>query len=183
MELQPTLQGERLLLRPLRPDDWDTLFAVASDQLVWMQHPEPDRWSEPVFAAYFSSLLERGGSLAVIDRANSALIGTSRFQYGSPDDGGTVEIGSTVLARSHWGGGPNREMKRLMIAHALEFVAQVEFWAGADNVRSRRALEKIGAQLRDRIEQVDIAGRQVPHVVYAITREAFANGPLAVRGE
>lgn len=179
MDRQPTLEGERLLLRPLAPADRDALYAVARDPLVWADHPQPERWREPLFDAYFASLLERGGSLAAIDKGSGAFVATSRFQYGSAEDGGTVEIGSTLIARSHWGGAVNREMKRLMIAHALRHVARVEFWAWEANSRSRRALEKIGAKLDGRIEQVEIDGRVFPHVVYAITRADFAGGPLA----
>ncbi len=35
---QPVLEGEHVRLRPLRPDDWEALFAVASDPLIWEQH-------------------------------------------------------------------------------------------------------------------------------------------------
>jgi N-acetyltransferase len=44
MELQPHLIGELVELRPLTPDDWDELFAVASDPLIWEQHPARDRY-------------------------------------------------------------------------------------------------------------------------------------------
>ena len=179
MDLQPTLEGDRLLLRPLRADDREALYAVARDPLVWAEHPDPDRWRAERFAAYFESLLDRGGSLAVVDLDSGRLIGVSRFQYARPEDGGTIEIGSTMLARTHWGGDANREIKRLMVEHALRFVANVEFWAWRDNHRSRRALEKIGARLLERIEPVEIAGRSVPHVVYAMTRADLAIGPLA----
>ena len=179
MGLQPTLAGERLLLRPLRREDRDALYEVARDPEIWAQHPDRERWREEAFAAYFASLLDRGGSLAVLDQASGALIGVSRFQYGRPDDGGTIEIGSTMLARSHWGGAANREMKRLMVGHALRYVAAVEFWVGEDNVRSQRAIEKLGARLTERIEPAEIAGRTVRHRVYAISREEFARGPLA----
>lgn len=179
MDRQPVLEGERLLLRPLRPGDQAALYAIASDPRVWEQHPQPDRWREPVFAAYFADLLERGGSLAVIDRRDGAMIGTSRFQYGSPDGGGTIEIGSTLLGHAYWGGGINRETKRLMIAYALAHVARVEFWVWRGNARSCRAVEKIGGQRLDRVEQVDIGGRVFDHLVFEITREGFAAGPLA----
>lgn len=179
MDRQPVLEGERLLLRPLRAEDWSAFRSVASDPLIWELHPQSSRWREPALGMYFSGLLDGKGALAVIDKASSALIGASRYQYGSIDDGGTIEIGSTMLARSHWGGGTNREMKRLMIAHALQYVATVEFWAWLDNARSRRALEKIGARLVDRIEDVEMDGRIYPHAVYAINAESFAAGPLS----
>ena len=178
MDRQPTLEGEQLLLRPLREADRAALYAAANDPALWADHPDPERWRAEVFWPYFADLLARGGALAVIDKASGALIGTSSYQYGSPDDGGTIEIGSTFLARSHWGGGTNRAMKRLLIAHALGAVQTVEFWAGQGNLRSRRALEKIGAVLNDRIELVEIAGQTVPHLVFAVTRESFAAGPL-----
>ncbi len=182
MDRQPVLEGERLQLRPLRPDDWPGLQAIASDPQVWELHPQPLRWCEPALSAYFAGLIDGKGALAVVEKSTGALIGASRYQYGSEADGGTIEIGATMLARSHWGGETNREMKRLMIAHALQHVATVEFWAWQDNARSCRALEKIGARLTERVEDVEIDGRIFPHAVFAITAESFATGPLSPSG-
>ena len=179
MDRQPVLEGERLLLRPLAADDWDALYAAASDPLVWELHPANDRWQEPVFRAYFADALAQGGALAVIDKASGAMIGSSRMQAYDPADGGSVEIGWTFLARSHWGGGTNREMKRLMLAHALQHVARVDFRVGENNLRSRQAMEKIGGRLSDRDGGViETASGPAQHVVYEITRESFAQGPL-----
>lgn len=181
MDRQPVLEGERLLLRPLAAEDWDALFAVASDPLVWELHPANDRWQEPVFRAYFADALAQGGALAVIDKASGAITGSSRMQAHDPADGGSVEIGWTFLARSHWGGGTNREMKRLMLAHALKYVARVDFRVGENNLRSRRAMEKIGGRLTGRDGGVvQTASGPARHVVYEITREGFASGPLQV---
>ena len=178
MNRQPVLEGERLLLRPLRADDWDATFAVASDPLIWALHPAHDRWQESVFRAYFDDALAQGGALAVIDRASGAIVGSSRLQGYDPADGGSVEIGWTFLARSHWGGSYNAEMKRLMLAHALQYVERVRFRVGADNLRSRGAMTKIGGTLTDRTDKVLMHGREVSHVVFEITREGFAGGPL-----
>lgn len=180
MDRQPVLEGERLLLRPLRPDDWDALYAVASDPLVWELHPANDRWKEEVFRAYFADALAQGGALAVIDRAGGAIIGSSRMQAYDPANGGSVEIGWTFLGRDYWGGETNREMKRLMLAHALRFVQRVDFRVGETNLRSRRAMEKIGGRLTDRDGGVvETASGPARHVVYEITRESFASGPLS----
>ena len=178
MDRQPVLEGERLLLRPLRADDWEALFAVASDPEIWAIHPQHDRWQEPVFRAYFADALKQGGALVVIDRATGAIIGSSRMQAYDPADGGSVEIGWTFLARSHWGGSFNREMKRLMLGHALKFVERVDFRVGEGNLRSCGAMEKIGGRLSDRSDIVDTASGPVVHVVYEITRDSFADGPL-----
>lgn len=115
----------------------------------------------------------------VIDKASDEVIGSSRFQAYDPADGGSVEIGWTFLARSHWGGASNAEMKRLMLAHALGFVERVDFRIGEANLRSRAALEKIGGRLSDRIEMAETTSGMVRHVVYEITRAGLAAGPLA----
>ncbi len=96
LDRQPVLEGERLLLRPLRADDWDALFAVARDPQLWAIHPQHDRWQEPVFRQFFADALTRGGALAVIERASGRIIGSSQFKAEAND---AVEIGWTFLAR------------------------------------------------------------------------------------
>ncbi len=184
LDRQPVLEGEHVRLRPLRADDWDALFAVASDPLIWEQHPAHDRWRESVFRAFFDDALAGQGALLAIDAATGphfgTVIGSSRYQGLEEADGGSVEIGWTFLARSHWGGRTNHEMKRLMLAHALGRVAEVRFLVGETNTRSRRALEAIGAKLTDRREERIMAGGAViPHLTYTITVENFERGPLS----
>lgn len=179
MDRQPVLESERLLLRPLEPDDWDALFAVASDPGVWEQHPMHDRWREEVFRAFFEDALAHKGALAVIDKASGEVVGSSRFQAYDPEEGGSVEIGWTFLARKYWGKGTNHDMKRLMLSHAFKSVARVDFRVGETNYRSRQALENIGAKRTDRSELMKYQGKRVLHLVYEITRDGFASGPLA----
>jgi RimJ/RimL family protein N-acetyltransferase len=143
-DLQPRLKGELIELRPLVPEDWDELFAVASDPLIWEQHPEPDRYTKQVFRTYFQGALESGGAFAIIDRKTQQVIGSTRF-YGYDPQKSEIEIGWTFLARKYWGGRYNAEMKRLLLNHALKFVENIVFFVGEDNVRSRKAMEKVGA--------------------------------------
>ena len=143
-DLQPTLQGELLRLRPLRPEDWADLYAVASDPLIWEQHPNNDRYKEEVFQGFFREALESGGALIVIDARDGRVIGSSRF-HGYDNDKSEIEIGWTFLARSHWGGVYNKELKQLMLRHAFRFVNSVIFLIGPTNLRSQRAVERIGA--------------------------------------
>ena len=143
-DLQPTLEGKLLQLRPLHPEDWDDLYAVASDPLIWEQHPKKDRYKEEIFREFFREALESRGALIVIDSKDGQVIGSSRF-HGYDNDKSEIEIGWTFLARSHWGGLYNREMKQLMLRHAFRFVKSVVFLVGPENLRSQRALETIGA--------------------------------------
>ena len=143
-DLQPHLKGERLELRPLAPNDWDELFAVASDSLIWEQHPEHDRYRKDVFTIFFKEALESGGAFVVIDRETHQIIGSTRF-YGYDPEKSEIEIGWTFLARKYWGGQYNAEMKRLLLNHAFRFVESVVFFVGENNVRSQKAMEKVGA--------------------------------------
>ena len=178
MDRQPVLEGERLMLRPLTEADWPALFAVASDRELWANHPSHDRWQEPVFRAFFDDALAKGGALAIVDRATGEVIGSSRFQFSDRLED-ELEIGWSFLGRGYWGRGYNAEFKRLMLAHAFEDVERVVFRIGADNVISRKAMANIGGRLTGETFVEERAGRPVEHVVYEITRESFAAGPLA----
>jgi N-acetyltransferase len=152
-DLQPHLKGQLIELRPLRREDWNDLFAVASDPLIWEQHPESDRYKEEVFRAFFQGALESGGAFVVIDTKNRQIIGSTRF-HGFDPEKSVIEIGWTFLARKYWGGRYNAEMKQLMLAHAFKFVENVVFFVGENNIRSRKATEKIGGIKAGMLEKV-----------------------------
>ena len=166
VDLQPVLKGALVELRPLREEDWDALYAVASDPLIWAMHPAPDRWQEPIFRTFFAEALAGGAAFAIVDPASGQVIGSTRY-HGYDPERSEVEIGWTFLARSHWGGAVNGEMKRMMLAHAFRFVESVLFFIGPENWRSRRAVEKIGGVLDGTAVRL---GRE--SVVYRIRRPA-----------
>lgn len=168
-ELQPCLAGALIEARPLRPDDWSALFAVASDSRIWEQHPDSDRYLEPVFRKFFAEALESGGALLVSERATGEVIGSSRY-YGYDPVRSEIEIGWTFLARRCWGGRYNGELKRLMLDHAFRFVRRVVFVVGRDNIRSQTALMRIGAVRDGIVERPDPDGRALPRVQFRIER-------------
>jgi RimJ/RimL family protein N-acetyltransferase len=141
---QPFLVGELVEVRPLRVDDFDELYQAAADPLLWEQHPHRDRWRPEVFRSYFEDHLASGGALAIVDRATGALIGATRYEN-LDVDAREVEIGWTFLARPYWGGAYNADLKRIMLEHAFQSCDRVVFLVGEQNVRSRRAVEKLGA--------------------------------------
>jgi N-acetyltransferase len=167
-DLKPVLKGDLVELRPLRPDDFDALFAVASDPLIWEQHPNSDRYQLDVFRDFFQGALDCGGALIAFDAKDGSVIGSSRY-YGYDEAKSEIEIGWTFLARSRWGGDYNRDMKRLMLRHAFRFVDSVIFIVGPTNWRSRRAMEKIGGVLVDSPPDPARGDR----VVYRITASSF----------
>lgn len=169
--LQPLLRGHLVELHPLQPNDFARLYEVAKDPLIWEQHPASDRFQADVFLQFFQGALQSGGAFLVLDHASQQPIGSTRFA-GFDEQKREIEIGWTFLARSHWGGAANAEMKALMLNHAFPFVNRVLFRIGADNLRSRRAVEKIGATLVGPSPDPD--GN--PHVLYALTRAQWEAG-------
>lgn len=166
-DLQPTLQGELVELRPLRIDDFEALFEAARDPLIWEQHPESDRHAPENFRRYFDGAMRSGGAFAVIDRETGRVIGSTRY-HGHDPATSEVEIGWTFLERTYWGGRYNTEMKRLLLDHAFGFVDRVVLLIGPANVRSQRAAEKIGA-VRAGTRMAD--GREA--LVFEITATGF----------
>jgi N-acetyltransferase len=172
-ELQPNLKGELIELRPLRSEDWDDLFAVASDPLIWQQHPENDRYTEDVFKIFFKDALDSAGAFVVIDTKSQQIIGSTRF-HGYDPEKSEIEIGWTFLARKYWGGRYNREMKQLMLAHAFKFVENVVFFVGESNIRSQKATEKIGG-IKSGVMQKIYGNRPPSRNVRYVIRKPKAN--------
>jgi RimJ/RimL family protein N-acetyltransferase len=165
-DLQPTLRGKLVTLEPLRPEHFEQLYAVASDPLIWEQHPSADRYQVDVFRQFFEKALETGGAFLIRDAITGEPIGSSRY-HGYDEAKGEIEIGWTFLARSRWGGETNGELKALMLDHAFNYVDSVVFHVGPNNLRSRRAMEKIGA------EEAGVRPESAHSVIYRITKDAW----------
>src|ERR1051325_11264344 len=166
-DLQPTLHGHLIEVRPLQSDDFESLFAAASDPLIWEQHPERDRYKREVFQKFFDTAMECKGAFAVIDRKSGRVIGSSRYCH-LDSVKREVEIGWTFLERAYWGGIYNSELKKLMIDHAFQFVDRVVFVVGAGNMRSQKALQKIGARVIGKKESQGTSGSLIPSIVFGL---------------
>ena len=161
----PTLMDGHVILRPLVAEDFEALHAVASDPLIWAQHTATDRHEREVFRRFFDGAVRGTGGLAIVDVASGELIGSSRF-HGYDPAVSEVEIGWTFLARSHWGGDTNGRSKRLMLDHAFGWVERVVLLAAPTNLRSRRAIAKIGGVERGMRPNA----RGEPSVEYVVER-------------
>ncbi len=169
LDLQPVLIGENIRLRPLDSGDFASLFQVANDPLIWEQHPSSLRYQRDVFEReVFETGLKSKSTLVITDNTSSQVIGSSRF-YDIDEEKCELAIGYTFLARSHWGGVTNKEVKSLMLNHAFTWASRVWFYVGSCNIRSCRALEKIGAKLSHE-ESWDINGEPIDHCYYFINR-------------
>ncbi len=171
-DLQPSLENELIRVRPLRAGDFEALYAVASDPLIWEQHPSRDRYQRPVFENYFRGAMESRGALLVFDAARDQIIGCSRY-YDLDEANSTVAIGYTFIARSHWGGGYNRALKKLMLDHAFRFVDTILFHVGVNNMRSRMAMQKLGATLIGEVAVAYYGEQSNQNVIFRLQREEW----------
>lgn len=172
-DFTPTISGETISLRPLTPDDFEDVYAAASDPLIWEQHPFPLRYRRDIFeTGFWASAVTSEGALVITENASGAIIGSSRFYEWNPA-AREVAIGFTFLVRRHWGGATNRELKQLMLQHAFRWARVAWFHVGASNQRSRKAMEKIGGKLSHE-EAKEIHGVAHVHAYYRIDAPAGA---------
>lgn len=168
--LQPTLQNNLLMLRPLEEGDFESLYNVASDPLIWEQHPDKNRCQRDVFTLFFNEAIKSKGAFAVIDKKTSEVIGSTRY-YSVRETSNAIEIGWTFLARQYWGGYYNTSMKKLMMDYAFNFVDNIVFHIHEHNFRSQKAVEKLGAERIVQLENQLLATRGSSTVIYKISKQ------------
>jgi len=140
-----TLEGEDLLLREITPDDYQGLYSAMSDPSIWIGHPKKNRYQEHEIQTWFKDALKEN-ALVIIDKSLNEIIGSSRY-YETDIKNSETSIGYTFLCTKYWGGKTNRELKELMFHHAWEYFDKVWLHIAENNIRSRKAAEKIGAKL------------------------------------
>jgi RimJ/RimL family protein N-acetyltransferase len=180
-DLQPTLESDVLILRPLATEDFEDLYTVASDPLIWEQHPQKDRCERNVFGVFFNDAISSCGAFAVVNKETGKIIGSTRFQRVKETEN-AIEIGWTFLAREYWGGYYNWSMKCLMIEWAFLFVENILFYIGEKNIRSQKAVEKIGGERMTSIAGITLEGRPNASVIYGITKKKWIENGIVAQG-
>lgn len=170
--LQPTLENEFVKIEPLKAGDFETLYNVASDPLIWEQHPNPDRYKRPVFEIFFKGAMESESAFLVFDSQTGRAIGSSRY-YDLNTNTKSIAIGYTFLAKDHWGGLYNPALKTLMLNHAFTFIDNVILHIGANNIRSQKATEKLGAKKIAEIEMEYYGEANRLNFVFEIKKQAW----------
>lgn len=176
-DMQPLLVGDKVTLRPLAPDDFDALYAVARDPDIWAMHPFRNRYKLDVFKVFFADAIESRGAFAIINNANGEIIGSTRFAHYDAE-GCEIEIGWTFFATAYWRTGTNRAVKALMLEYIFRFVLMAVFHIGATNFRSRSAVERLGGRLvlEHKRHHDD---KWHDYTTYHLTREDAMSGALA----
>ncbi|WP_018343619.1 GNAT family N-acetyltransferase [Cytophaga aurantiaca] len=167
---QPThLENDLVKLVPLRESDVDNLFEVAADPLIWEQHPTKDRYKKEVFQLFFDGAIASKAAFLIIDKATDKLIGSTRYYDYKPEQS-SIAVGYTFLNRSYWGTAYNKTSKKILLDYAFQYVDQVYFHIGANNIRSQKAILTIGATKVTEVD-FDYYGQKVLHYEYVILKK------------
>lgn len=142
--IQTPLSHGNVMLLPLKEADFEALYLVASDPLIWEQHPNKDRWKKEVFRVFFEGAMQSGGAFKIVDKTSNEVMGSTRF-YDYNEKENVILIGYTFYGRAYWGKGINVSVKKMMLDHIFSFVSKVHFHIGATNIRSQIAIGRIGA--------------------------------------
>lgn len=143
-DLQPSLENDLIKVVPLKEEDFEALYAVASDPLIWEQHPNKNRYQRDVFQTFFKGAMESKGAFIIYDKQTGHVVGSSRY-YEIDQENNSVAVGYTFIGRDFWGKDHNAAMKKLMLDYAFQFADKIILHIGATNFRSQKATEKLGA--------------------------------------
>ena len=169
MNIQATLENENVKLVPLNPNDLEELFSVASDPKIWEQHPNKDRYQREVFEKFFQGAIESKGAFKIMDKSSNEVAGSTRFYDYNPDEN-SIFIGYTFYATKFWGSKLNPQVKKLMLDYIFQFVDKVNFHVGKDNIRSQKAMEKLGAKKVDEVNVAYFGEPEKLNVVFEIDK-------------
>lgn len=175
--IQPVLENDVVIMYPLQENDFDALYAAASDPKIWEQHPNKDRWKKEVFRTFFEGAIQSGGAYRIVDKATGQMAGSTRF-YDYNENAKSILIGYTFYATAYWGKGLNLAVKRMMLDYIFQFVRQVDFHIGAENIRSQVAIERLGAIKTGEQEVAYFGEASKLNFVYTIMREAWKSKGL-----
>jgi RimJ/RimL family protein N-acetyltransferase len=162
------LETDILKLVPLTAQDFDRLFEVASDPLIWEQHPTKDRYKKEVFQLFFDGAITGKTAFLILDKITGKLIGSTRYYDYRPEQS-SIAVGYTFLNRAYWGSAYNKSSKKILLDYAFQYIDNVYFHIGANNIRSQKAISNIGARKIGEVD-FDYYGQKVLHYEYVISK-------------
>jgi len=168
--IQPTLESDTVKLIPLQKGDFERLYKVASDPEVWEMHPNKERYKREVFQNFFTGAVESKGAFLIMDKNSDEVLGSTRF-YDFNENDQSIFIGYTFYGTKSWGKNINASVKKMMLDYIFQFVEKVIFHVGKDNVRSVKAMNKLGAENLGEQEVAYFGEASKMNVVFQIKRE------------
>ncbi len=179
INIQPTLENEKVILYPLQEKDFEDLYGVASDPKIWEQHPNKERWQREVFKNFFQGAIDSRGAFKIVDKATGETIGSTRF-YDYNEQENSILIGYTFYVTQFWGKGMNHLVKTIMLDYIFQFVSIVNFHIGADNIRSKISISRLGIKKVSEQEVAYFGEQPKLNFVYSITKEEWLANKAAI---
>ena len=167
MNFKSHFEDSSISLLQIKKENFEELYLVASDPIIWEQHPENDRWKKEKFSIFYKNGLQnKFGFLLIFDKHKNEIIGSTRFySYDKIDK--AIRIGFTFISQKHWGTSINFQVKKMMLDYTFKYLDKVYFDIGINNFRSRKAVEKLGASL--------FSDNKNGNVVYILKKNQFVN--------
>lgn len=166
-DTQQVIENNEVILTPLVDEYYNQLHDVASDPILWEHHPISNAYTAEGFDKFYKEA-KAIGSLVIIDKIKDRVIGSTRF-YNYNELESSVVIGHTFIAREYWGGGYNKSIKKLMLDYAFTHVNKVVFYVVEENIRSQKALEKLGAVAKGNITR-NYEGKELKCILFEIEK-------------
>ena len=148
--IDPILEDERLLLRPLVQADVANLSAYVKDEPTLWKYALTPITTDQEFEQYIATAVEArqlksAYPFIVFDKLQNKYVGSTRF-YDIQLNNSSTQFGYTWYSESTWGTGLNEHCKLLLLEFAFETIGfdRVEFRADNRNKRSIAAMQKIG---------------------------------------
>ena len=166
LEFTTPLEDETIKLVQVEKKHFSDLYNVAKDPKLWDQHNAKDRWQKEIFSKFFNKGLDNeNGLLAIIDKKNNEIIGSTRY-YPHKEK---LSIGYTFISRKYWGTSTNFQVKKLMLDHAYQFTDEIYFHIWSNNIRSQKAVQKLGAEYLGSWDEPD----QRNHLTYILKKTVW----------
>ena len=167
MNFKSNFENDSISLLQIKKESFEELYLVASNPVIWEQHPESDRWKKEKFSIFFENGIQnKFGFLLIFDKCKKEIIGSTRF-YSYDEEEQAIRIGFTFIAQKYWGTSINLQVKKMMLDYTFKFLDKVYFDIGINNFRSRKAVEKLGARL--------FLDNKKGNVVYILKKNEFIN--------
>ena len=174
INIQPILENDNTILLPLLSEDFEELYAIASDPKIWEQHPNKNRWQKEEFLNFFQGAIESKGAFKIFHIPTNAVVGSTRFYDYDPEKN-AILIGYTFFNTASWGKNINLAVKKQMLDHIFRYVSTVLFHVGSDNIRSQKAMNRLGSEKIGEVEVAYFGEEPKLNFVYRITKHNWMN--------
>lgn len=176
----PTLANERVLLKPLSEEDYEGLYAIGLEPLLWAVSIN-SIVSQEDLQRYLKTAIEQRQHrqalpFTIIDKTNNQIAGCTRYGNISFEHK-RLEIGWTWLGIKFQKTGLNRACKYELLQYAFEtlHMQRVELKTDALNMKSREAMRKMGATEEGilRRHMITESGRSRDSVYFSIIADEW----------